>query len=89
VEAALQGLGIVYTDHDDRVAEALARGRLKRVLADWSVTSSGLYLYYSNRRLVQPALRAFIDCLLDRDERTAKIGRSGRNSARRSPRSDG
>jgi DNA-binding transcriptional LysR family regulator len=67
VDAALQGLGIMYAYHDDRVVEALARGRLKRVLADWSVTSPGLYLYYSNRRHPQPALRAFIDCLLDRD----------------------
>lgn len=75
VEAALQGLGIYYAYDDDRVAEALARGRLRRVLADWSPTSPGLYLYYSNRRHPQPALRAFIDCLLDRDE-TASKGRS-------------
>ena len=68
VEAALQGLGILYAYDDDRVDEAIARGRLKRVLADWSPTSPGLYLYYSNRRHPQPALRAFIDCLLDRDE---------------------
>lgn len=40
---------------------------MKRVLTDWSLKMPGLYLYYSNRRLVQPALRAFIDCLLDRD----------------------
>lgn len=68
VEAALQGLGILYAYDDDRVSEALARGRLKRVLAGWSLTSPGLYLYYSNRRHPQPALRAFIDCLLDRDK---------------------
>lgn len=68
VEAALQGLGILYAYDDDRVTEAIARGRLKRVLADWAPTSPGLFLYYSNRRHPQPALRAFIDCLLDRDE---------------------
>jgi DNA-binding transcriptional LysR family regulator len=67
VPAALQGLGILYAYNDDGIAEALERGRLKRVLADWSLTMPGLYLYYSNRRHVQPALRAFIDCLLDRD----------------------
>jgi len=66
VEAALQGLGILYAYDDDRVAEALARGKLERVLADWSLTSPGLFLYYSDRRHPQPALRAFIDCLLDR-----------------------
>jgi DNA-binding transcriptional LysR family regulator len=68
IEGALQGLGILYAYDDDRVDEALARGLLKRVLADWSLTSPGLYLYYSNRRHPQPALRAFIDCLLDRDK---------------------
>lgn len=66
--AALQGLGIFYAYNDDGIAEALERGRLKRVLVDWSPAMPGLYLYYSNRRHVQPALRAFIDCLLDRDE---------------------
>ena len=67
VEGALQGLGILYAYDDDRVDEAIARGRLKRILAGWSLTSPGLYLYYSNRRHPQPALRAFIDCMLDRD----------------------
>jgi DNA-binding transcriptional LysR family regulator len=67
-EAALQGLGILYSYDHDRVGEAIASGRLQRVLVDWSITSPGLYLYYSNRRHPQPALRAFIDCLLDRDE---------------------
>jgi DNA-binding transcriptional LysR family regulator len=72
VAAALQGLGILYAYDDDRVAEALVRGRLKRILAEWSLTSPGLYLYYSNRRHPQPALRAFVDCLLDRDEAARK-----------------
>src|SRR5258708_5730848 len=67
IEGALQGLGILYAYDDDRVVEAIERGRLKRILAHWSITSPGLYLYYSNRRHPQPALRAFIDCLLDRD----------------------
>jgi len=72
IEAALQGIGILYAYDDDRVDEAIARGRLKRILADWSLTSPGLYLYYSNRRHPQPALRAFIDCLLEREESAAK-----------------
>ena len=72
IEAALQGLGILYAYDLDRVDQAIARGQLKRVLADWSLTSPGLYLYYSNRRHPQPALRAFIDCLLDRDEAVPK-----------------
>lgn len=67
VPAALQGLGILYAYNDDGIAEALRDGTLKRVLADWSPTVPGLHLYYSSRRYVLPALRAFIDCLLDRD----------------------
>jgi DNA-binding transcriptional LysR family regulator len=62
----LQGIGILYA-YDDRIHDLIARGRLKRVLADWSPTVPRLFLYYSNRHLPQPALRAFIDCLLDRD----------------------
>jgi DNA-binding transcriptional LysR family regulator len=72
VEAALQGLGILYAYDHDRIDEAIARGRLKRVLTDWSPRSPGIFLYYSNRRHPQPALRAFIDCLLDRDEPAPK-----------------
>lgn len=67
VPAALQGLGILYAYNDDGLSAALERGRLKRILVDWSLTMPGLYLYYPNRRHLQPALRAFVDCLLDRD----------------------
>jgi DNA-binding transcriptional LysR family regulator len=69
VEAALQGLGILYAHDDDRVHDAIRRGKLRRVLADWSTTLPGLFLYHPSRQLTQPALRAFIDCLLDRDIR--------------------
>lgn len=68
VPAVLQGLGILYAYNDDGIAAALEKGKLQRILADWSPTVPGLFLYYSNRRHVQPALRAFIDCLLDRQK---------------------
>lgn len=67
LEGALQGLGILYAYDDDRVHKSIAAGRLKRVLADWSPTLPGLFLYYSDRRNPHPALRPFIDCLLDPD----------------------
>jgi DNA-binding transcriptional LysR family regulator len=63
----LQGLGILYAYDDEGVGQAIEQGRLERILADWSPVRPGLYLYYSNRRQPQPALRAFIDCLLGRD----------------------
>ena len=72
VEAALQGLGILYAYDIERIDQAIAAGQLERLLVDWSLTCPGLYLYYSNRRHPQPALRAFIDCLLDRDEIASK-----------------
>ncbi|WP_180132492.1 LysR family transcriptional regulator [Rhodoferax sp. BLA1] len=67
VAAALQRLGIAYAFERTRVDELLAQGQLVQVLADWSITRPGLFLYYSNRRHPSPPLSAFIDCLLDRD----------------------
>lgn len=67
VAAALQGLGICYVYDEAGVADAMAQGRLRRVLGDWSPTLPGLYLYYPSARHMRPALRTFIDCLLDRD----------------------
>jgi DNA-binding transcriptional LysR family regulator len=66
----LQGLGILYAFNDEGIVEALKGGRLKRILADWSPTFLGLFLYYPSKRHTQPALRAFIDCL--RDEKESK-----------------
>ncbi|TPM22514.1 LysR family transcriptional regulator [Mesorhizobium sp. B2-3-5] len=67
LDGALQGLGILYTFNDHRIVRSIEEGRLQRVLVDWSPTFPGLFLYYSNRHSPTPALRAFIDCLLDRD----------------------
>jgi len=74
VAAALQGLGILYAFDRDQVDAALAQGQLVQVLADWSTTRPGLFLYYPNRRHPQAALSAFIDCLLDRDVLASKRG---------------
>jgi len=67
VAAALQGLGVAYAFDRERVDEHLARGRLVQLLADWSITRSGLFLYHPSRRHFPVALRAFIDCMLDKD----------------------
>jgi DNA-binding transcriptional LysR family regulator len=67
IAAAVHGLGICYAHGREGMAEHLATGRLVQVLADWSVTRPGLFLYYPNRHHLPPALQAFIDCLLDRD----------------------
>jgi DNA-binding transcriptional LysR family regulator len=67
VAAAVNGLGIAYHFERDGVGEHLAQGRLVQVLADWSISRPGLFLYYPNRRHRPALLGAFIDCLLDRD----------------------
>lgn len=71
VAAAVQGLGIAYAFDREQVDEHLAQGRLIQVLGDWSITRSGLFLYYSNRRHPSPALVAFIDSMLDREPRVS------------------
>lgn len=67
VAAALEGLGIAYAFDHEGMNEHLARGALVRVLADWSIARPGLFLYHPSRRYFPAALRAFIDCLLDKD----------------------
>ncbi|UXA68931.1 LysR family transcriptional regulator [Xanthomonas prunicola] len=66
IAAALNGLGIAYHFERDGVGALLAQGRLVQILADWSISRPGLFLYYPNRQHRPALLGAFIDCLLDR-----------------------
>ena len=77
VAAALQGLGISYAFDRERVDAHLAAGELVQVLADWSITRPGLFLYHPSRRHLPAALRAFIDCMLDKDLPADRRGPSG------------
>src|SRR4030095_10035734 len=45
IAAALNGLGIAYHFERDGVGDLLAQGRLVQVLADWSISRPGLFLY--------------------------------------------
>jgi DNA-binding transcriptional LysR family regulator len=65
VQAALDGLGITYMVNG-WVDELIARGRLVRVLADWSPPLAGFKLYFPERHRTQPKLRALIDFLTSR-----------------------
>ena len=58
--AARASLGLVYTFEDYAAAE-LASGRLVAVLDDWTPPFPGPSLYFSGRRLMPAALRAFVD----------------------------
>ncbi len=62
VEAALGGVGLVYT-WEREVTAHLAAGRLVRVLQDWCQPFPGAFLYYPTRHHVTPALRAVIEIL--------------------------
>lgn len=85
VAAALQGLGLLYAFDPSQVDEGLAAGRLVQVLADWTVTKPGLFLYYSSRRHAPVALMAFVDCLLDRDLAAGRVSLGRRSRPCRSP----
>jgi len=61
-EAALAGIGLTYLSEYD-VEEAIAEGRLERVLEDWTPPFDRLCLYYPGRRHVPAALRALVDLI--------------------------
>lgn len=62
LNAALAGLGLAYVP--EGVARPyLAKGRLKRVLADWCLPYSGYHLYYPSRRQPTPAFALLVDAL--------------------------
>jgi DNA-binding transcriptional LysR family regulator len=60
VEAAIDGAGVAFL-FENYINEAVADGRLLRVLEDWCPTFDGFYVYYPTRRQMRPALRAFVD----------------------------
>jgi DNA-binding transcriptional LysR family regulator len=60
VAATAAGVGIGFFFQDE-VQDLLARGALVQVLADWTPTFPGAYLYFPSRRNPAPPLRAFVD----------------------------
>lgn len=60
VAAAVAGLGVVHL-FEDWLRPRLDDGTLVTVLDDWAQSFSGPMLYYSGRRHLPPALRAFVD----------------------------
>jgi len=58
--AALEGLGLAQVP-EPIAAEALAKGRLVRVLERYAPMVPGVFLYYPGNRQILPKLRAFID----------------------------
>lgn len=60
VRAAVAGMGFAFVFEEYARAE-LDAGRLVAVLDDWAAPMPEPFLYFSSRRTVSPALRAFLD----------------------------
>ncbi|WP_252168522.1 LysR family transcriptional regulator [Sphingomonas morindae] len=63
LDCALAGMGIAYLG-EPLVAEFVSSGLLIQLLRDWTPPVGAFYLYHPGRRLMPPALRAFIDVLV-------------------------
>ena len=63
-EAAIAGLGVILQP-DFLLEQALADGRLVRVLPDWEVPPIGIFAVYTSRSHLAPKVRSFIDYLVD------------------------
>jgi DNA-binding transcriptional LysR family regulator len=63
--AALAGLGLAYVP-EGLAKPHVAKGRLRRVLADWCPPYSGYHLYYPSRRQPSAAFAQLVDALRER-----------------------
>jgi DNA-binding transcriptional LysR family regulator len=68
VRAAVDGAGIAFTC-EHRVQAELQSGRLVALLEPWCAPYPGYHLCYPQQRQMSPALRAFIDKLLEQSRR--------------------
>lgn len=65
LNAALRGCGLAYVP-EGMVEAHIARGRLKRVLADWCQPYSGYHLFYPSRRQSSAAFALVVEALRHR-----------------------
>lgn len=59
-QAALDGIGLAFL-FEDTVSVDVQEGKLISVMEEWCPPFDGFYIYYPSRRLMRPALRAFIE----------------------------
>ncbi len=62
--AARSGMGIVLQP-EFLISRDLAEGRLQRVLPDYDVAPTALWIVYASRHYLPPKLRAFVDYLVE------------------------
>jgi DNA-binding transcriptional LysR family regulator len=65
LNAAVAGFGLAYVP-EDMAQPHIAKGRLKRVLADWCQPYSGYHLFYPSRRQSSAAFNLVVDALRHR-----------------------
>ena len=65
LNAALAGFGLAYVP-EELAQPYLAKGRLRRVLADWCPRYPGYHLYYPSRRQSSAAFALLVDALRHR-----------------------
>jgi DNA-binding transcriptional LysR family regulator len=65
LNGALSGLGLAYVP-EGLVEGDIAKGRLKRVLADWCPPFSGYHLFYPSRRQSSAAFNLVVETLRHR-----------------------
>ena len=87
--AARDGAGVAYLP-DAMVCPYMEQGRLVRLLEDWSLTKSGVFLYYSGRRQVPAPLQAFISFVRrhangNGKARSAHVGGNAKTNGHASP----
>jgi len=68
LQAALDGFGVAYV-FEHEAADHIAKGRLVRLLEDWTPAFPGFFLYYPSRKQVSPVLAAFLTILRKRRDR--------------------
>jgi DNA-binding transcriptional LysR family regulator len=68
LKAALAGCGLAYVP-ESLVEAQVAKGRLRRVLADWCPPYSGYHLFYPSRRQSSAAFALLVDALRHRSTR--------------------
>lgn len=66
LQAAIDGFGLAYVP-EDVALPYVAKGRLRRVLEDYSPPWDGYHLYYPSRRQSSPAFVALVEALRHRD----------------------
>ena len=64
IEATAAGAGVALLP-EEVVAAAIRDGSVQRVLPSWATEAIMIHLVYLTRRGLAPAVRAFIDALVD------------------------